>query len=64
MMSAKFLWLLRDFVPEYYHAKFGCNRTTNKGETEWGHNIWFQYMVPAYMVPKDPSLNRANPGDV
>ena len=22
---SKFLWLLRDFVPEYYHAKFGCN---------------------------------------
>ena len=34
MTSAKFLWLLRDFVPEYHHAKFGCNWTTNKGETE------------------------------
>ena len=46
MTSPKFLWLLRDFVPEYHHAKFGC-----KGDTR-GHN------VPAYMVPKDPSLNR------
>ena len=45
MTSANFLWLLRDFVPEYHHANFGCNWTTNKGET-------------AYMVPKDPSLNR------
>ena len=25
-----------DFVPEYHHAKFGCNWTTNKGETEGG----------------------------
>ena len=39
--------ILRDFVPEYHHAKFGCNWTTNKGETEGGgHNvlpqpIWF-----------------------
>ena len=36
MTSAKFLWLLRDFVPEYHHAKFGCNWITNKGETEDG----------------------------
>ena len=50
-MSAKFLWLLRDFVPEYYHAKFGCNWTTNKGET-----IWLNKEKTAYMVPKDPSL--------
>ena len=27
---------LRDFVPHYYHAKFGDNWTTNKGETERG----------------------------
>ena len=26
----KILWLLRDFVPEYHHAKIGCNWTTNK----------------------------------
>ena len=30
MTSVKLLWLLRDFVPEYYHAKFGGNWTTNK----------------------------------
>ena len=36
---SKILWLLRDFVPEYHHAKFGCNWTTNKGETEGGHNV-------------------------
>ena len=56
MTSAKFLWLLRDFIPEYHHAKFGCNWTTNKGETEQQktqHNA-----PPAYMIPKDPSLNR------
>ena len=41
---------LRDFVPEYHHAKFGCNWATNKGET--------MCPPPAYMVPKDPSLNR------
>ena len=46
---AKFLWLLRDFVPEYHHAKLGCNWATNKGKTEGGGT---------YMVPKDPSLNR------
>ena len=50
---AKFLWLLRDFAPEYHHAKFGCNWTANKGETEGG-----TMCPPAYMVPKDPSLNR------
>ena len=55
MMSAKFLWVLRDFVPEYHHAKFGCNWTTNKRETEVGHNV---PSPPACMVPKDPSLNR------
>ena len=41
------------FVPEYYHAKFGCNWTTNGGETEGGTLC----PPPAYMVPKDPSLN-------
>ena len=56
MTSAKFLWLLRDFVAEYHHAKFGCNWTTNKGETEGGGEA--QCAPPAYMVPKDPSLNR------
>ena len=48
MTSAKFLWLLRDFIPEYHHAKFGCNWTTNKVETGGGgaqcasQPIWFQ----------------------
>ena len=43
MTSAKYLWLLRDFVPEYHHAKFGCNWTTNKGETEGvAQCMWFQ----------------------
>ena len=51
MTAANFLWLLRDFVPEYYHANFGRNWTTKKGETMW---------PPAYMVPKDPGLNRVN----
>ena len=36
MTSEQFLWRLRDFVPECHHAKFGCNWTTNKGETEGG----------------------------
>ena len=52
MTSAKFLWLLRDFVPEYYRAKFVI-----------GPQIKEKDNVPppptAYMVPKDPSLNRA-----
>ena len=60
MTSANFLRLLRDFVPEYQHPKFGSNWTTNKGETEGGGQN-----VVAYMVPKDPSLNRVKlPGDV
>ena len=29
---------LRDFVPKDYYAKSGGNWTTNKGETEGGHN--------------------------
>ena len=44
------------FFPEYHHATFGCNWTTSKGETEGGHNV--PPPPPAYMVPKDPSLNR------
>ena len=58
MTSANFLWLLRDFVPEYHHAKFGCNWTTNKGETEGGGGGGT--MPNAYMIPKDPILNRVN----
>ena len=50
---SNFLWHLRDFIPEYHHAKFGCNWTTKKKETDWA-----QCASPAYMVPKDPSLNR------
>ena len=30
----KILTLLRDFVPEYHHAKFGGDLTTNKEERE------------------------------
>ena len=36
-------------MAKYCDAKFGGNWTTNKGEMERG---------PAYMVSKDPSLNR------
>ena len=53
------LRLLRDFVSEYHHAKFGCNWTTNKGETE---GACAPPPLPAYMVPKDPSLNRVKSG--
>ena len=37
--SAKLLSILRDFVPEYHHAMFGDNWTTNKGKTERWHNV-------------------------
>ena len=57
MTSAKFLWLLRDFVPEYYRAKFGINWTTNKGKTEGG-----TMYPPAYILLKYPSLNRVKGG--
>ena len=53
MTSANFLRILRDFVPEYHHAKFCCNWTTNKEETEEG-----TLCPPAYMVSKDLSMNR------
>ena len=43
LSRAKMTWLsiwnllsLRDFVLQYYHAKFGGNWRTNKGETEGG----------------------------
>ena len=42
MTSSKFLMLSRDFVPEYHHAKFGGDWTTNKGET----------CLPTYSLPK------------
>ena len=29
---SKIFIVLRDFAPEYYHAKFGGNWTTNKGD--------------------------------
>ena len=32
MTSAKLLSILRDFTPEYHHAKFGGNWITNKGK--------------------------------
>ena len=47
MTSVKLLSVLRNFVPEYHHATFAGNWTTNKGETE-----------TAYILPKYPSLNR------
>ena len=59
MTSANFLRLLRDFVSEYNHAKFGCNWTTNKGETVGAQ---CPPPLPAYMVPKDPRLNRVKSG--
>ena len=54
MSATKFLWLLRDFAPDYHHAKFGCNWSTNKGETEGACAL----PLPACVVPNDPSLNR------
>ena len=36
MTSSKLLSILRDFVSEYKHAKFGGNWTTNKEERR-GH---------------------------
>ena len=44
------------YFPEYHHAKFGGNWTTNKGKTEG--DIVPPHPPPAYLVPKDPSLNR------
>ena len=35
---SKLSWILRDFVSEYHYARFGCDWTTNKGETE-GRNF-------------------------
>ena len=56
MTSANFLWLLRDFVPEYHHATFGCNWTTNKRETEGGGGREKQ-CAPSLYGFKRPSLN-------
>ena len=39
MTSAKLLPILRDFFPEYYHAKFGGTWTTSKGKTENRNNV-------------------------
>ena len=55
MTSAKSLLILRDFAPEYHHAKTGGNWTTNKVKTEGA-----QCAPPAYILPKYPSLNRVN----
>ena len=45
---SKIFMALKDFVPDYHHATFGCNLTTNIGETGGGgaqcapQSIWFQ----------------------
>ena len=48
MVSAKFLWSWRDFVPEYHHAKFGGSWTRNEGDTE-GQNV---LPPPPQPIPK------------
>ena len=45
----KILWVLGDFVPEYYHAKFVGDKTTNKGATEYQN-------CPAYIGLKTRRL--------
>ena len=40
-VSKIFLWLLRDFVPEYHLAKFGGNWTTNIEDTEGVPILYF-----------------------
>ena len=42
MTSAKLLPILRDFIPEYDHAKFGGNWTTNEGKTLCPQSIFYQ----------------------
>ena len=51
--GSKKVFLLAFFVQ--IRNRFGGNWITNKGETEGA-----QCTPPAYMVPKDPSLNRVN----
>ena len=61
MKSANFLWLLRDFVPgTIMPSLVVIGQQIKEKQREWGHIV----PSPAYMVPKDPSLNRANPGDI
>ena len=59
MTSAKFLRLLRDFVLEYHHAKFGSNWTTIKekqrGALYSPQLIWFQ-KTPAWIGSTPPYL--------
>ena len=55
----KLLLILRHFVPEYHHAKFGGNWTTNKGKTEQKNKGKTERAtMPPYILPKYPSLNR------
>ena len=51
---SKIFMAFERFVPEYHHVKFGGDWTTNKGEAG-GHNV-----PPAYILLKQPSLNRIN----
>ena len=45
---SKIFMAFERFFPEYHHAKFGCNWTTNKGETLCPPQpIWFQ-KTPAW----------------
>ena len=39
MTSANILPILRNFVPEYLHAKFGGTWNANKGKTEGRCNL-------------------------
>ena len=39
---SKIFMAFERFCPEYHHAKFGCNWTTNKGETGRGGLLLFR----------------------
>ena len=43
---SKIFMALGDFVPQYYHAKFGGNWTTNKGKTGGGGGGNNVYILP------------------
>ena len=58
MMTSGIFWILTDFVPEY-HLPCLVVIGPQKKEKPRGHNV-----PPAYMIPKDHRLNRANGGSL
>ena len=61
MTSAKFSWILRDFVPEYHHVKFGGNWIANKRETAYILFILLYFILFIFYMCPQPIFDQNSP---